>query len=115
MHIVCIAVWYKTIETIDTTEADFIAFKREWRAFLVSVRYDEMSNVVATISIEDEIEKHKAGRVGYGGQFEPSKIDHNKEMREEIIDFANYCDQKWFCVYKKDPFYFPALISQYFL
>ena len=94
-------------------EADFYAFKEAHRPFLVKARMEEFLNMLSTLSLNDEKEKFVSGRSAYGGTFNPFTIRHEVEMREEVLDFANYVDMKWFVEHKQDSNSFQEYVSQY--
>lgn len=77
------------------------------------VRVDKMMNMMATLSLDEEKEKHICGRIAYGGNFNPMGIAHEIEQRQEVIDFANYSDMQEFCKWKEDPVSFDEYLSQY--
>lgn len=100
------------IVAVDNVE-EFRAFKTKYRAYLVKRRIEEMMRMMETLALDDEMEKFVAGRIAYGGEFKPEFIAHEIEMKEEVLDFANYADMKEFVEFRFDADGFNQFVSQY--
>jgi hypothetical protein len=88
-------------------------WRRKYDGFRRKAAQSMALNFLMELSLQDCEEKFIAGRVKYGGEFNSSAIDIDKELREEAADFQNYSDIYHFEKWKEDPVSFDEYATQY--
>lgn len=105
-----------TIEAFVPKKADvedFFNFQRKYDGYLRRRALSRLDFYMTGVSIEDKQEKFLAGRIAYGGDFVPSSINEDIEIKSECVDINNYSDNHEFQAFLDDPTSFEEYVSQY--